>query len=143
MFASFDPVALDMACADACNKQPVVHGSVLEEQMQHVHEKDHFHILVHPDTNWESCVEHAEKNRTWNPELRVSPYLNEFRYGRDFMYCFRFLDLSNDFQKQNTAASNSDIFYFSYSVLSFQCLTVYFRRFVCIRIPFMQSVRDS
>ena len=60
MFASFDPVALDMACADACNKQPVVHGSVLEEQMQHVHEKDHFH-MVHPDTNWESCVEHAEK----------------------------------------------------------------------------------
>ena len=33
---------------------------VLEEQMQHVHEKDHFH-MVHPDTNWESCVEHAEK----------------------------------------------------------------------------------
>ena len=60
MFASFDPVALDMACADACNKQPVVHDSVLEEQMQHVHEKDHFH-MVHPDTNWESCVEHAEK----------------------------------------------------------------------------------
>lgn len=28
------------------------------------------------------------------------------------MYCFRFLDLSNDFQKQNTAASNSDIFIF-------------------------------
>lgn len=30
MFASFDPVALDVACADAVNKQPVISGSQLE-----------------------------------------------------------------------------------------------------------------
>ena len=29
MFASFDPVALDVACADAVNKQPVIPGSLL------------------------------------------------------------------------------------------------------------------
>ncbi len=58
MFASFDPVALDMACADACNAQPVFENSELAHK-EHVHD-DHFRNL-HPDTNWESCVEHAEK----------------------------------------------------------------------------------
>ena len=37
MFASFDPVALDVACADACNRQPVIAGSVLHENKQHGH----------------------------------------------------------------------------------------------------------
>ena len=31
MFASFDPVALDVACADACNRMPVMPGSLLDE----------------------------------------------------------------------------------------------------------------
>lgn len=68
MFASFDPVALDVACADACNKQPVIAKSVLDDhtkECKHEHEKeqqnhDHFHV-VHPDTNWKSCIEHAVK----------------------------------------------------------------------------------
>ena len=62
MFASFDPVALDMACADACNRQPVIKGSVLCENKKHDHDEhhDHFHV-THPDTNWRSCVEHAQK----------------------------------------------------------------------------------
>ncbi len=58
MFASFDPVALDMACADACNAQPEVPGSRLAE-MEKGH-GDHFNDN-HPDTNWRSCLEHAEK----------------------------------------------------------------------------------
>jgi uncharacterized Fe-S center protein len=58
MFASFDPVALDMACADACNAQPVVPGSCLEKK-EHVHH-DHF-TDTHPDTNWKSCIDHAVK----------------------------------------------------------------------------------
>lgn len=29
MFASFDPVALDVACADAVNRQPICEGSAL------------------------------------------------------------------------------------------------------------------
>ena len=58
IFASFDPVALDMACADAVNKQPVISGSQLD-RMPHVHH-DHF-IDSAPDTNWHSCIEHAVK----------------------------------------------------------------------------------
>lgn len=58
MFASFDPVALDVACADAANRQPVMEGSVLCER-EHSHH-DHF-TDTHPETNWKSCVEHAEK----------------------------------------------------------------------------------
>lgn len=61
MFASFDPVALDVACADACNRQPVIEGSVISGgSAADGHGHDHFH-LAHPDTNWKSCVEHAEK----------------------------------------------------------------------------------
>lgn len=58
MFASFDPVALDVACADAVNRQPVNPGSILAER-EHCHH-DHF-TDVTPETNWRSCVEHAEK----------------------------------------------------------------------------------
>ncbi len=58
MFASFDPVALDMACVDAVNRQPVMAGSFLSEQGHSHH--DHF-TDTHPDTNWESCIDHAVK----------------------------------------------------------------------------------
>lgn len=62
MFASFDPVALDMACVDACNQQPMIENSILAENKNKTHDEahDHFHI-THPDTNWRSSVEHAEK----------------------------------------------------------------------------------
>lgn len=63
MFASFDPVALDMACADACNRQPVIAGSVLAENLAG-HEgcghQDHFD-MTHPDTEWRSCIAHSVK----------------------------------------------------------------------------------
>ena len=58
MFASFDPVALDVACADAVNRQPVISGSILSEK-PHVHH-DHFKD-THPETNWMSAIVHAEK----------------------------------------------------------------------------------
>lgn len=58
MFASFDPVALDIACADAVNKQPVLAGSALSEQ-PHIHH-DHFKD-THPETNWMSGIDHAVK----------------------------------------------------------------------------------
>lgn len=63
MLASFDPVALDQACADLCNKMPVIDGSVLDEHRRKAGGRghgDHFH-MTHPDTEWESCLEHAEK----------------------------------------------------------------------------------
>lgn len=58
MFASFDPVALDIACADAVNRQPIIAGSILDEQ-EHIHH-DHF-TDTHPETNWMSCIDHAVK----------------------------------------------------------------------------------
>lgn len=60
--ASFDPVALDQACADLVNQAPVI--NMPNMLTDHIHEhKDHhdkFHIM-HPDTNWQAGLEHAEK----------------------------------------------------------------------------------
>ena len=60
MFASFDPVALDMACVDAVNAQTPLRGSAADEGAGHVHEHDHFQ-RIHPDTDWHSCLEHGER----------------------------------------------------------------------------------
>ena len=63
MLASFDPVALDRACADLCNKMAPVQDSILGENLEKHgnHEgHDHFH-MTHPDTEWESCLAHAKK----------------------------------------------------------------------------------
>jgi len=68
MFASFDPVALDVACANAVNAQPVSAGSKLEEGLdkfasEHAHDRlgqDYFHALF-PNTNWKAQVDYAEK----------------------------------------------------------------------------------
>lgn len=64
MLASFDPVALDQACADLCNQMPVNPGSELHKNLaEHGHEDhnhEHFH-MTHPDAEWESCLAHAQK----------------------------------------------------------------------------------
>ena len=70
MLASFDPVALDVACADLVNNMPANPGSILANNIDadvfhecghHDHEKhDHFE-MTHPDTEWRSCMEYAEK----------------------------------------------------------------------------------
>lgn len=57
MFASFDPVALDRACADIVNAQPVMPNSLLEQRKQL---GDHFTSL-HPTTDWRTMTNHAEK----------------------------------------------------------------------------------
>lgn len=63
MYASFDPVALDLACADAVNAQQAVPGSILAQCHHHdeggAHE-DHF-TAVAPETDWRACIEHAKK----------------------------------------------------------------------------------
>lgn len=65
--ASFDPVALDCACADLVKAAPVLGGNIIEDR-HHKHEEgctchhrgeDKFR-LVHPDTDWEAGVEHGE-----------------------------------------------------------------------------------
>ena len=63
MLASFDPVALDQACADLCNQMAPVESSILGENLKkHGNEEghDHFH-MTHPDTEWKSCIAHAVK----------------------------------------------------------------------------------
>lgn len=64
MFASFDPVALDMACADMANKAPVTASSYLAEQLKKhgCSEGGHDHFCAtHPETNWLVCLDQAEK----------------------------------------------------------------------------------
>ncbi len=75
MLASFDPVALDQACADLCNAQPVVPGSILDDNLKahvelpagmhehHVHGDGDFDRFdfTHPGIEWRTCLEHAEE----------------------------------------------------------------------------------
>ncbi|MDR2774109.1 MAG: DUF362 domain-containing protein [Tannerella sp.] len=62
ILASFDPVALDQACADLVIQAPALNGSKLAEKHPDtsLEGKDKFH-LIHPDTHWESGLCHAEK----------------------------------------------------------------------------------
>ena len=62
MFASFDPVALDQACADAVAAQKPLPGSVLFDKDGGCDcGKDDLLYANHPDTDWKVCVEHGEK----------------------------------------------------------------------------------
>ena len=73
MFASFDPVALDVACADAVNAQPVISNSKLgdcSEEERDCQHHDHFHSIF-PDTNWESAIEHGVKIGIGNKEYEL------------------------------------------------------------------------
>ena len=58
MFASFDPVALDQACADAVLAQPIIPNSVLKDC--DCSSGDPL-LAAHPNTDWRACLEHAEK----------------------------------------------------------------------------------
>lgn len=58
IFASFDAVALDQACADIVNKQPYLHGSIMDE-CKHTH--NDWSMDVHPTTDWNAQLEQAEK----------------------------------------------------------------------------------
>ena len=60
MFASFDPVALDQACADACNRMPVMAGSQLSDNLAKCESHhDHFKDTA-PATDWTYTLIHAE-----------------------------------------------------------------------------------
>lgn len=63
MFASFDPLALDQACVDACLKAAPLPGSQLSDNMakaDFIDHHDHFTNST-PESEWHSCLEHAEK----------------------------------------------------------------------------------
>lgn len=63
MFASYDPVALDQACADACQRQVPMQNSQLSDNLAkedwHCHH-DHFKDS-NPNVRWKETLEHAEK----------------------------------------------------------------------------------
>ncbi len=63
MFCSFDPVALDQACADACLSSAPMPNSQLGDNMARpdfVDRHDHFCNST-PESEWETCLAHAEK----------------------------------------------------------------------------------
>lgn len=63
MFASFDPLAIDQACVDACMKATPLPNSQLTKNMARkdfVDYKDHF-TNSNPNSEWQTCLEHAEK----------------------------------------------------------------------------------
>lgn len=62
MFASFDPVALDMACADACNKKTPLPDAQLIEAIEAHGDTAHEHFNnLYPHTDWETMLRHSEE----------------------------------------------------------------------------------
>ena len=55
MLASFDPVALDQACADLCNKMP------RDPHSYRGTEQGELFASTHPGTVWEMQLSHGEK----------------------------------------------------------------------------------
>ena len=63
MFASFDPLALDQACVDACLAATPLPNSKLTDNMARadfVDYGDHFRNTT-PKSEWKACLAHAEK----------------------------------------------------------------------------------
>ena len=63
MFASFDPLALDQACVDACLAAAPMPGSQLADNMARADFCDHHDHFKNstPESEWKSCLSHAEK----------------------------------------------------------------------------------
>lgn len=70
IFASFDPVALDQACMDSINSQPIVANSYIgdaaikaggQEKNGMVDLKEDHDVfeMTHPDINWQAGLDHA------------------------------------------------------------------------------------
>ena len=63
MFASLDPVAIDQACVDACQKTAPNPNSQLSDNLAKPdwnHHHDHF-MDSNPNVHWKETLEHAEK----------------------------------------------------------------------------------
>ena len=58
-FASFDSVALDLACVNACNEMPTIPGSVIHGKCKE--HSEHFEGVLMPNAEWKSCIDHAVK----------------------------------------------------------------------------------
>ena len=66
MMASFDPVALDQACADMVNMAPAINAGYYHHNHNHSEgscscsEHDMFKVL-HPDTDWKAGLRYAQE----------------------------------------------------------------------------------
>lgn len=63
MFCSFDPLALDQACVDACLRQQPLPGGQLYDNMHQEGFCDHHDHFVNstPESEYKTCLEHAAK----------------------------------------------------------------------------------
>lgn len=63
MFASFDPVAVDQACVDACQKATPMPNSQLGENLAKADWQHHHDCFLdsNPNVHWKETLEHAEK----------------------------------------------------------------------------------
>jgi uncharacterized Fe-S center protein len=63
LFASFDLLALDQACVDACMAAKPLPNSQLADNMSKPDFEDHHDHFTNstPDSEWRTCLEHAEK----------------------------------------------------------------------------------
>jgi len=70
--ASFDPVALDQACADLVIKAPALPGSIIydEHRKDDLRGKDKFKH-AHPDTYWKTGIEHGVKIGLGNSDYEI------------------------------------------------------------------------
>jgi uncharacterized Fe-S center protein len=70
--ASFDPVALDQACADLVKAAPALPGSKI--RIDHTHGnlsgEDKFN-RAHPDTSWQSGIDHGVKIGLGNKDYEL------------------------------------------------------------------------
>lgn len=63
IFASFDPVALDQACVDACLHATPMPNSQLSDNLADPHWHHHYDNFLdsNPNVRWKETLEHAEK----------------------------------------------------------------------------------
>jgi len=60
--ASFDPVALDCACADLVTNAPAIPGNRLWDKCKgHIEANDDKFLIVHPNANWRAGFAYAEE----------------------------------------------------------------------------------
>jgi uncharacterized Fe-S center protein len=70
--ASFDPVALDQACADLVKAAPALPGSIIcdNKNNKDMTGQDKFK-MAHPDTSWQAGLEHGVKIGLGNTEYEL------------------------------------------------------------------------
>jgi len=63
MFASFDPIALDQACVDACQKVTPIANSQLGDHLAQPDWQHHHDVFLdsNPNVHWKETLEHGEK----------------------------------------------------------------------------------